>query len=327
MPNALTDIDLSVVIASHRRECISECLLAVRTALEKVKRSEIIVVCDYTPGRLAHRFSDVEWRILREKSIPAKRNAGISHARAPVIGFIDDDCRPEPSWARNALTCLWENPDAAGVEGATTIESTRCKSAAIAEYRRLEKQGYRTNNIFYRKKILRMCGMFDERFEFQREDMDLAFTILHLGLVILYRDSVRAKHIVRSGEPWDLLKNCWNRRYDPLLFKKHPEEYRRYVRGPVPPGIGLLSFSCLAGLSTIYGKQGGLLRLPRPFRFPLSAAVHHLLLAAIAARKIKSADSGIVGSVTLPIAYAISPFVLFFALFYGSCKYRKLLLF
>ncbi len=327
MPNTLTDIDLSVVIASHRREYISYCLLAVRKALENVKRSELIVVCDYTPGTLAHRFPDVEWHILREKSIPAKRNAGISHARAPVVGFIDDDCRPEPSWAKNALTCLWENPDAAGVEGATTIESTHCKSAAIAEYKRLEKKGYRTNNIFYRKKILRMCGMFDERFAFQREDMDLAFTILHLGLEILYRNSIRAKHIVRSGEPWDLLKNCWNRRYDPLLFKKHPEEYRRYVRSPVPPGIGVLSFSCLAGLSTICGKFGSLLRLPRPLRFHLSAAVHLLLLAAIAARKLRSADSRIVGSITLLVAYAVSPFVLFFALFYGSCKYRKLLLF
>lgn len=327
MPNTLTDTELSVVIASHRRDYIVGCLRAVQTAVKKVERCEIIVICDYTPGTLAHRFSDVKWHVLRKKNIPAKRNAGIFLARAPIIGLVDDDCLPEPSWAQNALACLRERPDVAGVEGTTIIRNTTGTSTAIGEYRRLEKQGYRTNNMFYRTRILRMCGMFDERFAFQREDMDLAFTILRLGLTILYTDSVRVKHLVRSGEPWDLLKNCWNRRYDPLLFKKHPEEYRRYLRSPVPPGIGLLSFGYITGFPVFHGKLCSRLPLAGYSRFLVSAAIYLVLLMTVAGRKIRCTDFGVVASVRFLIAYALSPFVLFFALLYGSCRYRKVLLF
>lgn len=326
MSSDKTDIELSVIIASHRRDYIAGCLRALLTSISKVERSEIIVVCDYPPGTLAHQYTSVKWHTVYDKSIPVKRNLGISLAGAPIVAFVDDDCRPEPLWAHNALTCFRENADIAGVEGATTIQQTDNRSYAVPEYRRLEKQGYRTNNIFYRTRILRMCGMFDERFAFQREDMDLAFTILRFGLEIHYSHAVRVKHLVRSGEPWDLLKNCWNRRYDPLLFKKHPVEYRRYIQSPIPPGIGLLSGSYLAGATAVFTGAGRKF-LSRNERLQYTTLGHLLLLLFVVSRKIRGTAVGIPGSVPLLIAYAMSPFVLFLALLFGSCRYRKFLLF
>ena len=37
------------------------------------------------------------------RGLAAARNTGIRAATAPVVAFLDDDCEPEPEWARELL--------------------------------------------------------------------------------------------------------------------------------------------------------------------------------------------------------------------------------
>jgi GT2 family glycosyltransferase len=158
-------------------------------------------------------------------------------------------------------------------------------------------------------------GGFDPRFTFQREDVDVAFSILHLGLFIGYCPDIQVLHLHRGNEHWDLLKNCCNRRFDPLLFKKHPELYRQWIKTPATPSItallalhGLLIAGLCVGLATgllIVGDLGYALVLS--LRRNLPAGFHGGQIAR---------DW---------LSYGVSPFVLFGALVYGSVKFKKFL--
>jgi glycosyltransferase involved in cell wall biosynthesis len=67
---------------------------------------EVIVVDDGSPSPIAPVVRPYEDRmdvtvIRQENAGPAAaRNAGAARARGTLLGFTDDDCRPEPGWAR-----------------------------------------------------------------------------------------------------------------------------------------------------------------------------------------------------------------------------------
>jgi len=231
--------DVSVIIASHRKTMVK----AVLDGLYHQKKSapvsiEIIIVTDYPNGALQEEFSDCLWVHLPDKSISRKRNCAIHLASGALCAFIDDDCIPASDWIMQGYTYLHNHPEISAVEGKTTIE----KQADIGfsqtrEYRRLEKPGFRTNNLFFRTAHLRTIGGFDERFTVQREDIDLAFCAFARGYRYAFYEAIRVTHRYRHGEKWDLLKNCWNRRFDPLLHKKHPKLYRKHIGSPLTPTL------------------------------------------------------------------------------------------
>jgi hypothetical protein len=309
---------VSVVIASHRRDAVRKCVGRFTRGGSGKAAAETIVVADYPVGDMIACCPEVVWVYCPDISIPKKRNVGIARARGAIVGFIDDDCEPLDNWVDNALRYLRDNPEHAGVEGHTAIERREGVAYPAGEFKRLETPSFRTNNIFYRKEILLRFGCFDERFSVQREDIDLAFSILESGLIIGYCPDIRVAHGCREGERWDLLKNCRNRRFDPLLYKKHRSLYRKWIATPVPPGIELmLAMHCLLAAGFWYGGRYLVVAV-------LSEAIGSL---AMAMRR-----NSLVKFNTLQIAcdcasFIAAPFVLFGALVYGSLKFKKLLIF
>ncbi|MBN1307883.1 MAG: glycosyltransferase [Chitinispirillaceae bacterium] len=238
MKNALR---VSVVIASHRPDMVG--LLLDSLQVQKNARSgfEVIIVTDYPNGTLQQNYPDCLWLLFADNSISKKRNAGVSIARGAYVAFIDDDCIAASDWIEQGVAYLDSHPETTAVEGATSIAPDPAYSAAATrEYRRLEKPGFRTNNLFFRTARFRAVGGFDERFTVQREDVDLAFTCFEQGYRIDYCRDLRVTHRFRSGEKWDLLKNSWNRRFDPLLYKKHPGRYIKTIGSPLPPSQAVL---------------------------------------------------------------------------------------
>ena len=309
--------DVSIVIASHREESIARCVDGIQSSAGGDVSLEIIVVADYPIEKLQEKYFATQWIFLADTGIPAKRNAGIAAAASALIGFIDDDCVAQPGWAEAAVKFMELNPGLVGFSGQTLVERVRAAAYPVNEYRRLESPGFRTNNMFYVKKALTEIGGFDPRFTVQREDVDAAFSLLEKGLHIGHCEGSIVKHLHRAGEKWDLLKNCVNRRFDPLLSKKHRALYRQWIKTPFTPSIAaqaafhgvLVAAAFLGGLTGLPGAIDLGFALVLSIRRNRGAAFHGMQIARDC------------------LSFLLSPFVLLGALAYGSVKFRKVLFF
>ena len=301
----------SVVVASHRPDGARRLAAHFGALLDESELpTEVIFVTDYPLAILDLHHPDMHGIHVADRSIPVKRNAGIRATSAPIVAFLDDDCLPLEGFVERGVSYLDRTPAAAGVEGLTEVEEG--PAGSVADARRLERPGYRTNNIFYRRDILVEVGLFDERFSFQREDIDLAFSILDTGREIHAAHEIRVLHLFRPGEPWDLLKNCWRRRYDPLLHARHPRRYREHIGSPVPPGILLVALAWTLAAATL--SLG-----PAVLLLPVTTA------SALAARRAIRARSA--GTFLYDvISFLAAPAVLWAALIRGSIRFRHLLL-
>ncbi len=308
--------EISIVIASHRPALLKGLLDSLTRQDFCAERFETIVVTDYDPGAFAEEYRKINWRFLDNRSISAKRNLGVSLSKGEIVAFVDDDCIPSPDWLSKGASYLTDHKDVSAVEGLTTIEKTEKLTGAHREYRRLERPGFRTNNIFYRRETFLAAGGFDERFTVQREDVDLAFSVIKMGGKIDYCPQIRVEHRFRYWERWDLLKNCWNRRFDPLLYRKHPELYRKHIHSPFPPGILLMSagylFLSFSASNRTVSKWTAVLNLALALAFGIKRS-------GIGKESLKR-------FVFETVSVILSPLILTGALIYGSIRFRKFLL-
>ena len=311
---------VSIVVASHRPNHIGPCVESIANCAAADLKIKIIVVADYAIESI--NLPDSPFYTLTaihhaQRSIPAKRNIGIKQAAAPMIGFTDDDCRVDKSWIKEALRFLAKNPACAGVEGRTLIANNAQVNAPVSQFKRLERQGFRTNNIFYRTEHLRACSGFDERFTVQREDVDLAYTLLEKGLQIGYHELMIVNHVLRHNERFDLLKNCWNRRFDPLLHAKHRVLYRRCIGTPWTLSIAVVGImqvvTVVAMVLHAYGMIAGIIDIGLIFYFSL---------------RRNGYSAGRMNQIIIDgFLYAVSPVVLAAALVWGIVRFKRVLLF
>jgi len=309
---------ISIIVASHRPEYIADCAASLCSQeLPPDCSLDAVVVADYPVDALAARFTGIRWLYHADRSIPAKRNRGIATARGSIIGFIDDDCRAHPAWAASAAAYLAQHPRASGVEGKTDIAISGQVDGKAAQFKRLERPGFRTNNIAYHAGVIASVNGFDERFFEQREDMDLAFSVLADGGSIDWCESMGIAHALRPGEPWDLLKNCINRRFDPLLHTKHRILYRRYIRTPWTPMIALMGATHAALAAVLmFAPAWGV----------LAAALDAAVALAFSLRRNAGGRLSIPGVAADALAYLLSPPTLLLALIIGSIRHRTFLL-
>ncbi|MCX7725741.1 MAG: glycosyltransferase [Chitinispirillaceae bacterium] len=228
------NIEVSIVVSSHRKDSIED---LINSLIEQNGEDdfEVIIVTDYPCDDMKIKYKEVRWLFISDKSISKKRNEGVKISEGKFLAFIDDDCIATKEWVEKGKKFLIKNPDVAAVVGSTRIEETKIYGPQLKDYKRLENKAFRTNNLFIRKEVFRKIGGFDERFTNQREDMDLFFNLVTKGYKIDFYDEIKVTHKFRHWEKWDLLKNCWNRRFDTMLFLKYPLEYIKYIKTPFSP--------------------------------------------------------------------------------------------
>ena len=230
----------SVVVPSHGRPLR---LLWALNALEEqtlpATAFEVIVVHDYdeqTAARVLDAHPLAAAGRLRQLTIapgsgspPLQRNLGWRAARAPLVAFTDDDCRPDPEWLARMVAAA-RGRDDAFVEGATRPDPLEWDVFAAPHVRSVHvdppSYGAQTCNVLYGRALLDAVGGFDER-AIAGEDMDLGFRARDAGArhvaapdAIVYH-AVQAVGLVgwvRSGLKW---------RYLPLVAKRHPRVRRR----------------------------------------------------------------------------------------------------
>jgi glycosyltransferase involved in cell wall biosynthesis len=167
--------EIAVVVPSHDRPLRLRWLL---NALEEQTlprdRFEVVVVHDSSgpeTEELLRTHPLAAEGVLRHRAFapgpgPAhKRNAGWRMARAPLVAFTDDDCRPPPEWLERALAGARRHPGAI-VQGTTRPdpdEEELVLAAAHARTQRIDPPSpwAETCNIVYPRDVLEAVGGFD----------------------------------------------------------------------------------------------------------------------------------------------------------------------
>jgi glycosyltransferase involved in cell wall biosynthesis len=117
--------DLSVVICSlNGADGVDRCLRALGS--QTIRPSvELVVVDDGSTdatSEVARAHGAIVVRHDECRGLSAARNSGIRVASAPVIGFLDDDCEPDPDWAEKIVAGFSEDVLALG--GALALPDT-----------------------------------------------------------------------------------------------------------------------------------------------------------------------------------------------------------
>ncbi len=230
----------------------------------------------------------LEKRIGRTKSL----NIGIAKCATPVFIEMNADCIPQKNWLRTIM------------DGFTSDKIAVSKTTSAEEG---ASSAYKTD-------IIKKLGMFDERFNEMgsgfRMDSDLMFKILDAGYEIKRVTGAGYEH--RHPKPTTTkgkIKYAWSRvrvhRFDPLLFKNHPERTTKmldirfgFMRNPAT------DFKTATGL----WYEGGKLELSSPQGIKIVDGKTPFHAALI---------------VLLGIGYVV---LLKFSRLYGSIKFRKLLI-
>jgi glycosyltransferase involved in cell wall biosynthesis len=229
--------EIAVVVPSHDRPVR---LLWLLNALEEQtlarERFEVVVAHDSAGSKTAQALRDHPLAgagVLRDvafssrRSPAALRNAAWRAARAPLVAFTDDDCRPAPDWLERLLDAARRHPGAI-VQGATRPDPDEIMLVHHAPHARtLTVQPpvpwAQTSNILYPREVLERVGGFDEGFPHAAgEDTDLAQRAIAAGAEYTGEAAAVTYHAVHATSLPALLRSVWRWQAVPLVVKAHP---------------------------------------------------------------------------------------------------------
>ena len=297
---------LSVVVPSHARPLRLRWLL---NALEEqtLDRAawEVVVVHDSDYDFVAaHPIGARELRVA-PCGPAAKRNVGWRAARAPLIAFTDDDCRPPPDWLADAVRAA-EARAGAVVQGATRPDPDELALVRAPHHRTVSidppTAEAQTCNIVYPRAVLERLGGFAEDLgTIGGEDLDLAHRAQRGGVPLVAAPDVLTYHAVDVLGLRRRAAFAWRWRDLPAVVKRHPELRRDATLGMFwKPRHAWLALA-LAGVATrrpllalpwaraalpSYGS-GARGRLRAVSELPGQAAVDAVELAALARGSVR----------------------------------------
>ena len=227
--------EVTVAIPSHGR---AERLVRLLEALEGQTcardRYEVVVCHDYAPGHLPSNGGIREVVISHGSGGPAlQRNRAWRAGAAPLVAFIDDDCRPAPDWLESLLRAADANPGAI-VEGRTAPDPEEVHLLQRAHSRTQEidppSVHAQTCNILYPRPLLERVGGFDEQaFPMAGEDTDLMLRSLAAGARHAGAPEALVWHAVDPGSLRGRLRTLPRWQNIVLLTRRH-----RSVRSTLP---------------------------------------------------------------------------------------------
>jgi GT2 family glycosyltransferase len=279
----VTAPSISVVVASHQRPLR---LLWLLNALEDqtlARERFEVVVCHDSGERTAAVLAShplAAGGTLRSLTLPpgrnppgAQRNAAWPLARAPLIAFTDDDCRPPPTWLELALAAAVAHPGAI-VQGATHPDPDELGLLHACAHPHTQEidppvDWVQTCNVVYPRSVLERAGGFDERLE-GGEDTDLAWRARAGGAPLVGAPEALTYHAVEPRSLVGAVRASWRWRHLPAVVARHPQ-----MRGNA--SIGRIFWKprharlALAGAGIVVAGGSARLGGPRMLRVGLAA--------------------------------------------------------
>jgi GT2 family glycosyltransferase len=227
---------ISVVVPSHGRPLRLRWLL---NALEEQTLDrdawEVVVVHDSDYGFVASHPAGAREVRVAPCGPAAKRNAGWRAARAPLVAFTDDDCRPPADWLAGALRAGEARPGAV-VQGATRPDPDEVALVRAPHHRTVSidppTPEAQTCNVVYPRAVLERLGGFDEGLgTIGGEDLDLAQRARRAGVPFAAAPGVVTFHAVEVLGLRRRLAFAWRWRDLPAVVARHPELRRDATLG------------------------------------------------------------------------------------------------
>jgi glycosyltransferase involved in cell wall biosynthesis len=156
------------------------------------------------------------------------RNAAWRAARAPVIAFTDDDCRPPADWLERLLAAVRANPGAV-IQGRTAADPEELVTLENAPAHTTHTQRIEPPtpwaeccNIAYPRAVLEELDGFADATVWG-EDTDLACRAQKLGAPYIGAPEVLTFHAVTENSVINKAKGVRRWQWLPLMVKRHPE--------------------------------------------------------------------------------------------------------
>lgn len=317
---------ISVVVPTCRRhDLLTRCLEALDLQELDPAHYEVLVCDDaaeLSTERLVNDFAERSRSAIRYLPVvgrhgpAAARNVGWRAAAADIIAFTDDDCLPRPGWLMAGLSTLDTGADAAWGRldmplGPSPTDYERDAAGLAAAV-------FVTANCFCRRKTLTAVGGFDERFTSAwREDSDLYFSLLEHDFCVSHAAGAKVTHPVRPARWGISLRQQRKTVFNALLYKKHPQLYRRHLP-PMPRDYYLNVASLTAAV-----VAAALGHLPVSF---VAACVWLLLTMRFCLRRLRGTSRAPSHLAEMAVTSAIIPPLSLFWHVRGAWRYRTLFL-
>jgi glycosyltransferase involved in cell wall biosynthesis len=293
--------EVSVVVATHNRARLLPRLVDCLERQRKVGPFELLIVDDCS--------SDDTWEVLQDLARRSRvsvrplqtttnlgpasaRNLGWRSARAPLVAFTDDDCRPASDWLFRLVAPL-DRVDV--VQGCTEADPNEAADRGPFARVQIVNQWsglFECCNIAYRRSALERVGGFDESFRRPfGEDVDLGWRAVEDGASVQWEPEALVLHDVEtSGDrvrdwvAW--VKDTKRRVYAPLMVRKHPglrdQLHRRwFYKAHHPPTL-----IALGGLALLGWRRGGRGRFVAAAAMALPWLLHRTVRSPYPSRRV-----------------------------------------
>lgn len=216
---------------------------SVRALLDQTHPpDEIVVIDDGSSDNSAELASRLPVRVIRHeknRGLAAARNTAFTNATHPLVGAIDADVLPDPTWLEYLLT-HFADPHIVGT-GGRLIEAHHSKPAdAWRAIHMTQDLGLERIDIEYpshkrlggfgtifRKEAVLSVGGYNENYRSNYEDVDLCARLLAAGHKLVFepravayhqrRDSIRS--VIRTSWHWDFYFHYFHGGYNHIVLK------------------------------------------------------------------------------------------------------------
>src|SRR5437588_5307284 len=166
-------------------------------------------------------------------SLAAGRNAAWQAARAPLILFTNDDCRPARDWVTSALAAA-KGTDGAVLQGRTLPDPQEGTTLSGAPWTRTGHADPPTPwaescNVAYPRRLLDQVGGFQPEMR-MGEDTDLWLRTQQAGAELVAVPQMLVYHAVHAEGLLRAMRSTWRWRDIAWLAKRHPG-VRRHMWG------------------------------------------------------------------------------------------------
>jgi GT2 family glycosyltransferase len=259
--------------------------------------------------------------LLKKSGPAAARNVGWQFANSELIAFTDDDCIPDAYWLNELYNAYQNNKKSLiAFSGRTVVP---LPSSNPTDYERniaqLEKAEFITANCACTKLALEKVGGLDEQFTMAwREDSDLQFKFIESSIPVVKIENAIITHPVRKA-PWGIsIKEEKKGIFNALLYKKYPQLYKTKIQ-PNPPwhyyAIAMLIILFFVGIF----QESTWLTL-------LAGSGWLSLTIWFTIKRLSSTSHSIQHVLEMIFTSAIIPILSLYWRFYGSWKYKVLLI-